>query len=78
MGEEFQLSRQLKSHGDKMFYCSDILVYHHDHATVSKIPSKLLWSYAKDAHKIYRFFVSPYRFKMDNNKIINDYENGEF
>jgi GT2 family glycosyltransferase len=73
MGEEFHLSRQLKSLGDKMFYFSEITVFHHDHATISKVSNRLLWDYSKRAHSIYRFFVSPYRIKMDNDRLFSDF-----
>lgn len=68
MGEEFFLSKQLESEGFQFFYCPDITVQHHDHATVSQIPSKKLWLYSREYHKIYRKFVSPYRRKMNNNE----------
>jgi GT2 family glycosyltransferase len=75
MGEEFHLSRQLKSSGDGIFYFPSLIVFHHDHATISKIPSKLLWLYSKEAHIIYRFFLNPYRLNMDNNRTVEDFNN---
>lgn len=66
MGEEFYLARQLAEQGDTMYYCPDLTVTHHDHATVSCIPSRKLWSYSREAHKIYRAFISPYRLRMDS------------
>lgn len=68
MGEEFFLSKQLESKGFKFFYFPEIAVQHYDHATVSQIPSKKLWLYSREYHKIYRKFVSPYRVKMNNNE----------
>jgi GT2 family glycosyltransferase len=73
MGEEFYLARQLAAGGEKMYYLPKILVHHHDHATVSKVPSRLLWEMSKEFHGIYRFFISPYRMRMDNGKNPNDF-----
>ena len=72
MGEEFFLSKQLESKGFQFFYYPGIVVHHHDHATVSKIPSKKLWIYSREYHRIYRKFVSPYRIKMDNARNFNE------
>ncbi|BDT72839.1 hypothetical protein os4_23840 [Comamonadaceae bacterium OS-4] len=74
MGEEFYLARQLASHGEQMYYVPDIPVQHHDHATVSKLPSKRLWEMTRQYHHIYRFFVSPYRITMDNGKMAADFD----
>lgn len=68
MGEEFFLSKQLESQGFRFYYYPEITVQHHDHATVSLIPSKKLWLYSREYHKVYRKFISPYRLKMNNNK----------
>ena len=57
MGEEFFLSFQLNKKKYKIFYESDIFVKHHDHATVSKLPSRDFWNISKEAHNIYRKFV---------------------
>lgn len=74
MGEEFYLARQLKANGEQMYYLPAITVRHHDHATVSKLPSRRLWDMTRQYHAIYRFFVSPYRPRMDNDKTPADYE----
>ncbi|MCZ8076091.1 MAG: hypothetical protein CFE41_09330 [Burkholderiales bacterium PBB2] len=74
MGEEFFLARQLLAGGEQMYYVPDIGVRHHDHATVSKLPSRKLWEMTRQSHKIYRFFVSPYRSVMDNGKMPSDYD----
>jgi GT2 family glycosyltransferase len=73
MGEEFYLSKQLDSLNARFYYLPGLVVEHHDHATISKIPSKLLWSYSQEYHKIYRFFISPYRLKMNNQKNYKEY-----
>lgn len=74
MGEEFYLARQLAAQGEKMYYIPDILVHHHDHATIGKIPSRHLWKMTRHYHGIYRFFVNPYRLQMDNGKTPADYD----
>jgi hypothetical protein len=74
MGEEFYLSRQLEECGESMYYMPRIQVLHHDHATVSKLPSRKLWEMTKHYHSIYRFFISPYRLKMDNGKKASDFD----
>jgi GT2 family glycosyltransferase len=68
MGEEFFLSKQLESKGFQVFYEPSLRVVHHDHATVSKVPSRKMWEFTRDYHKIYRSFISPYRLRMDNKK----------
>lgn len=73
MGEEFYLAKQLETIGEKMYYQPQITVMHHDHATVSTIPSKLLWTYTKQYHKIYRYFINPYRINMETGKTYQDY-----
>jgi hypothetical protein len=66
MGEEFYLAKQLEARGHRFYYEPSILVQHHDHATVSKLPSRQLWQYTRDYHKVYRKFIDPYRLQMDN------------
>jgi hypothetical protein len=68
MGEEFYLAKQLESRGYQVFYEPSIPVAHHDHATVSKVPSRKMWEFTRAYHKIYRSFISPYRLRMDNKK----------
>lgn len=71
MGEEFYLAKQLESRGYQVFYESSLPVVHHDHATVSKVPSRKMWEFTRAYHKIYRLFISPYRLRMDNQKSYN-------
>ena len=54
MGEEFYLAVQLEEIGEKMYYMHDLKVLHHDHASVSNLPSITLWGFAREAHSIYR------------------------
>jgi GT2 family glycosyltransferase len=74
MGEEFFLTKQLESQGERMYYLPDIIVHHHDHATVSKLPSRKLWEMTREAHEIYRFFINPYSYRMDPGKTPDDYD----
>ena len=74
MGEEFYLARQLAAQSEQVYYTPDIQVRHHDHATISKLPSRRLWETTREAHQIYRFFVNPFRYEMDNGKTPNDYD----
>lgn len=74
MGEEFYLARQLAEKGEQMYYVPDIQVKHHDHATVSKLPTRQFWEMTRDSHRIYRYFVCPYRPKMDNDKTPSDFD----
>lgn len=77
MGEEFYLARQLAAGGEKMYYVPDISVRHHDHATVSKLPSLRLWEMTRQYHRIYRFFINPYRLSMDSGKTPADFEQSQ-
>lgn len=54
MGEEFFLYHQLKKNNYKIYYEPSIKVSHHDHATVSKLPSKQFWKISKESHLIYK------------------------
>lgn len=74
MGEEFYLARQLAARGEQMYYVPEIPVRHHDHATVSMLPSRRLWEMTREYHHIYRFFIAPYRFPMDSGRTPDDYE----
>lgn len=74
MGEEFYLQRQLQASCEQTYYSPMIKVRHHDHATIAKIPTRKLWDMTRQYHRIYRFFVSPYRVSMDNGKTPADYD----
>lgn len=78
MGEEFYLARQLAASDEQIYYVPDIPVRHHDHATVGKLPSRRLWEMTRQYHRIYRFFVSPYRVKMDNGKTPADFDSSVY
>lgn len=57
MGEEFFLSKQLKDKGHELYYEPAIVVRHHDHASVGKVPGKKMWKIARDSHRVYRKHV---------------------
>lgn len=57
MGEEFFLSKQLSDRGLQKFYEPSIVVRHHCHAAVAKIPSKEMWRISREAHNTYRKHV---------------------
>jgi GT2 family glycosyltransferase len=65
MGEELMFSRQLESRGIQIYYETDFKLKHLDNATISQVPSKIIWKYASLSHKIYRKFKSPYHLNMD-------------
>jgi GT2 family glycosyltransferase len=73
MGEEFYLALQLESVNSMMFYYPKLKVLHHDHATVSQLLGRTLWGYSKEAHGIYRHFISPYRLKMRKPETMNSF-----
>lgn len=57
MGEEFFLSRQLAEKGFKKFYEPSIVIRHHCHGAIDKIPSKTIWEISRSAHRVYRRYV---------------------
>lgn len=73
MGEEFFLAKQIESKGFQMYYEPSISVQHHDHATMSKLPSRRLWEITKTYHKIYRKFITPYSVDMNRKYGYLDY-----
>jgi len=56
-GEEFYLSIQLKSKNYQVYYEPSIKIIHHCHSSIDKIPSKKMWSIAREAHKEYRKYI---------------------
>jgi GT2 family glycosyltransferase len=57
MGEEYFLSKQLADKGMQVFYEPSIIVQHHCHAAIAKIPSRTFWEISRHAHKMYRQHV---------------------
>jgi GT2 family glycosyltransferase len=58
MGEEFFLSRQLEQEGLRLWYEPSITVRHQWHAAMDSMPSRRKWEYLREAHAIYRKYVS--------------------
>jgi glycosyltransferase involved in cell wall biosynthesis len=67
MGEELFLTKQLEKKNFSVFYESSIRVEHHDHATISKVPSKKMWEISRDSHKIYRKHVGRFSSNIKTN-----------
>lgn len=65
MGEELFLTKQLESVGCSIFYEPSIIVMHHDHATMAKLPSRKLWEISRDSHKVYRKYVGYFNSKKN-------------
>lgn len=57
MSEEYFLSKQLSDAGFQVFYEPTIQVIHHWHGSLEKLPSRLRWSFAREAHREYRKYV---------------------
>lgn len=73
MREEFFLAKQIESKGYRVYYEADISVQHHDHAAISKLPTKRIWEITRKSHKLYRKFFTPYRVQMDTGYRYQDY-----
>ena len=73
MGEEFHLSKQLEYLDQKVYYYPKIYVKHHDHASCNLLPRKKMWRISANSHKVYRFFVSPYKPIMKKSYTYKDY-----
>lgn len=58
MSEEFFLSKQLSDKGFAVYYDPRICVRHLWHATLDSLPSRRRWEFARDAHRVYRRYVS--------------------
>jgi len=56
--EEYFLSHQLAQIGEKVLYHPGLVVRHKCHASFSKLPRRKVWDYSRDAHRIYRKYVS--------------------
>ena len=57
MGEEYFLSKQLEDKGMRKFYEPSIMVQHHCHAAIDRIPSRKIWEISRNAHVLYRKHV---------------------
>jgi GT2 family glycosyltransferase len=66
MGEELMLGRQLFAYGRRVFFDCELSVCHVDNQTIGKVPKRHTWGYAKQSHRVYREFISPYRRLMES------------
>lgn len=57
MGEEFFLSKQLSDVRQQVFYDPVVKVVHHWHGSLERLPNKMRWEMARDAHREYRKYV---------------------
>ena len=55
-GEEAYLTKQVHDSGGKLFYYSNLVVHHLESATLSKLPKKITYDYARDGYWSYRSF----------------------
>lgn len=60
MGEEFFLAKQIEQSDMRIYYEPQLLVHHHDHATISKVPSRQLWKMSRDSYRIYSKFAASF------------------
>lgn len=60
MHEEYFLSKQLIDKGMQVYYQPAISVRHHCHATIDKVPGRKMWELAREAHRVYRRYVTPF------------------
>ena len=61
MGEEFFLSHQLSERGFKTYYDPRVQVRHRCNGSIKNVPAFKMWQLARDAHRVYRRYVSPWR-----------------
>lgn len=57
MGEEYFLSKQLSDKGMQTYYDPAIKLTHCCHGSLASVPSRKVWQFARDAHKVYRRYV---------------------
>ncbi len=53
-GEEAFLSSQVHRGGGRLFYCSTLNLRHKESATLSKLPAKVSYEYARSGYRTYR------------------------
>ena len=56
MGEEAFIAYQIYKTGGILFYDNDLVVFHKDHSSCSKIPSRKMYEITKESYKEYRDF----------------------
>jgi GT2 family glycosyltransferase len=60
MGEEFFLAKQIQQSGANLYYEPRIVVRHHDHGAVAKLPSRQFWEISKASHRVYLDYADKY------------------
>lgn len=70
MGEEYFLSHQVEEMGLELYYEPRIVVVHHEHSTISKLPGRHFWGIAKASHAVYRKYVNPFRSRTRNPNVV--------
>ena len=58
MGEEFFLAEQVKSIDQRVFYDPQFVVFHHDHATTDRLPSRRQWEFLRISHRLYKRYLA--------------------
>jgi GT2 family glycosyltransferase len=53
-GEEAFLSAQVHERGGRLYYCSTLNIRHKESATLSKIPARVNYEYARSGYRTYR------------------------
>jgi GT2 family glycosyltransferase len=53
-GEEAFLSAQVHERGGRLYYCSTLTIRHKESATLSKIPARVNYEYARSGYRTYR------------------------
>ncbi|SFX67881.1 Glycosyltransferase, GT2 family [Pseudomonas sp. NFR02] len=56
-GEEAILAGQLENGGGKMYYDPDLLVHHMESATLSKLPSRKTYGFARESYPVYKKYL---------------------
>lgn len=70
MGEEYFLTHQVEDRGLEVYYEPRLVVVHHEHSSVSKLPGREFWMIARAAHAEYRKYVNPFRSRTRNPNIV--------
>lgn len=61
MGEEFFLSEQLRKKGYRVWFEPSVEVQHCCNGAIRSVPSKQMWVRAREAHRVYRRYVKPWK-----------------
>jgi GT2 family glycosyltransferase len=61
MGEEYFLSRQLSERGHMTYYDPRVRIRHRCNGAIENVPARKMWGLARDAHRVYRRYVKPWK-----------------